>query len=92
MINKKCVLVRNIFFLSNKNILIIKGLDEKDTLTMLEYSLFLNNILITKVSFSSEFFIEKKKLLIDERAFECKDNLDQLKGIDLTLNTLCIFI
>jgi hypothetical protein len=88
MLNEKSVLVANIFFLPDKNILIIKGLDQKYTLDMLEYPLFLNDVFIIDISFVSEFFIEKKSALIDERAFECKQNLDQLKGVDLTLNIL----
>lgn len=88
MQNEKYVLVTNIFFLLDKNILIIKGLDPKDTLDVLEYPLFLNDIFITNISFTSEFFVEKNRILIDERAFECKQNLDQLKGVDLNLNVL----
>lgn len=88
MLNEKYVLVTNVFFLSDKNILVIKGLDQKYTLDTIEYALFLNDIFITDVSLISEFFIEKKRTNIDERAFECKQNLDQLKGVDLTLNIL----
>ncbi|MNY78208.1 hypothetical protein D3C86_2183650 [compost metagenome] len=55
---------------------------------MIAYPLFLNDIFITDISFISEFFIEKNRTLIDERAFECKQNLDQLKGVDLNLNVL----
>jgi|GEM_PF-7072373 len=88
MLNEKYVLVTNIFFLSDKNILVIKGLDQKYTLDIIEYALFLNDIFITNISFISEYFIEKKTKNIDERAFECKQNLDQLKGVDLTLNVL----
>lgn len=88
MLNEKAVLVTNIFFFPDKNILIIKGLDQNHSLDMLEYSLFLNDIFIINISFISEFFIEKKNKLMDERAFECKQNLDQLKGVDLTLNVL----
>lgn len=88
MLNEKYVLITNIFFLSDKNILVIKGLDQKYTLDMIEYPLFLNDIFITNISFISEYFIEKKTKNIDERAFECKQNLDQLKAVDLTLNVL----
>jgi hypothetical protein len=88
MQNREHILVTNIFFLPDKNILIIKGLNEKNSLDVLEYSLFLNDVFITDVSLMSEFFMEKKMTFIDERAFECKQNLNELKGIDLTLNTL----
>lgn len=92
MLNEKGVLVTNIFFLANKNILVLKGLDPKYIPDGLEYALFLNDSFITSISFTHESFIEKKKAHQEERAFECKQNLDQLKGVDLTLNVLRINI
>ena len=88
MLNEKYILVTNIFFLPDKNILIIKGLDEKHTLEMLDYPMFLNDIFIKNISLINECFIEKKMTHTDERAFECKQNLNELKGVDLTLNIL----
>ncbi|TDW52800.1 hypothetical protein EV144_1011493 [Flavobacterium sp. 270] len=88
MVNEKYLLITNIFFIEDKNILIIKGLDKKYTLNKLEYPMLLNNRFLINISLVSEFFIEKKIISIDERAFECKQNLDQLKGIDLALNIL----
>jgi hypothetical protein len=92
MLNQKFVLVTNIFFHPDKNIIIIEDLDQNHILNILGHSLYLNDIFIADISFTSEFFIEKKTKRTNERAFECKQNLNQLKEIDLTVNTLRLYI
>lgn len=88
MVNEIEVIVSNIFFLPDTTILIVKGPDQKYTLEKLKCSLFINDIFLINLLFKGELFIEKKSKHIDERAFECEQNLDQLKETDLVVNVL----
>ena len=90
MVNEIEVIVSNIFFLPDATILIVKGLDQKYALEKLECSLFINDIFLINILFKGELFMEKKRRHIDERAFECKQNLDQLREIDLGVNVFTI--
>ena len=92
MVNEKRALITNIFFVEEKSIATIKGLDPTYKLDNLEYPLYLNDSFIKKISFRSEVFLEKKSLHIDERAFECNQNLEELKEVDFTSNVLQVFL
>jgi hypothetical protein len=64
----KYLLITNIFFFSEKNILVIKGLADDRTIEKLEYPLYLNNSFITNIFFTREVILEKKATHFDERA------------------------
>lgn len=90
MQNEKPLIITNLFFFTDQTILVIKGLDKKKLLNASEFSMFMNDHFIKNINLISEYFIERKSAHLDERAFVCKQKLEEFKEIDCSGNVLSL--
>ena len=84
MINNSRLLITNIFYLIGTTVLSIKGLND---INIEDYkcSIYINDVFYKDVIFISEIILNKKTENLDQRAFETRQDLSELKGIDLNL-------
>ncbi|QPH39433.1 hypothetical protein [Pedobacter endophyticus] len=82
MKNKRKLEITNIFYLSDATALSIKGLNNI-RIGDYECSIYVNDVFYKEVNVINELFLDRKMANIEERVFEIKQDLSELKEADL---------